>query len=198
MIKFQCGHCGHRIAIARRHLGKLVGCPECGQVTHPLDEHLVKGRAKPPAASHCCANCGQMIGKLQKLHLWENKIVCGACQKKLTAEAAPAPIPVVATVAPRAVARHQPASIAHADADLNALARPFRGGLFGAMVGLCVAGAAMYGALSLLKEVAGLIMGLAFGGLALVGIYLGVRIALASRNAETSSPSVRQPRLIEK
>ena len=198
MIKFQCGHCGHRIAIARRHLGKLVGCPDCGLVTHPLDEHLIKGRAKSPAASHCCANCGQTIDRLQKLHLWENKIVCGACQKKLAAEAAPAPVQVVATVAPRAVARREPASIAQADADLHMLARPFRGGLFGAMVGLCVAGAAMYGALSLLKEVAGLIMGLAFGGLALVGIYLGVRIALASRTTEPSARPLRQPRLIEK
>lgn len=198
MIKFQCGHCGHRIAIARRHLGKLVGCPECGQVTHPLDEHLVNGRAKSRAASHCCANCGQTIGKLQKLHLWENKIVCGACQKKLAAEVVPAPVQVVATVAPRAVARRELTSNLPAETDLHMLARPFRGGLFGAMVGLCVAGAAMYGALSLLKEVAGLIMGLAFGGLALVGIYLGVRIALASRNAELSARPARQARLIEK
>ena len=166
-------------------------------MTHPLDEQLVKGRGKPAAASHCCANCGQSIGKLQKLHLWENKIVCGACQKKLAAEAAPAPVQVVATLAPRTIARQQPV-LAQADSDLHLLARPFRGGLFGAMVGLCVAGAAMYGALSLLKEVAGLVMGLAFGGLALVGIYLGVRIAIASRNAEPSSSSARQARLIEK
>jgi hypothetical protein len=41
-------------------------------------------------------------------------------------------------------------------------------------------------------------MGLAFGGLALVGIYLGVRIALASRSAEPSAPRARQARLIEK
>ena len=198
MIKFRCGHCGDRIAVAPVHLGKLARCPQCAGMTHPLDEHLTRDRAGALPAAHCCGNCGKTIGKLQKLHLWENRIVCGACQKMLAAEAAPAPVPVIATVAARAQARNEATSITHNEPELHAFARPFRGGLFGAMVGLCVAGAAMYGALTLLKEVAGLISGLAFGGLALVGIYLGVRIALTSRTSAPYAPPARQPRLIEK
>lgn len=167
-------------------------------MTHPLDEHLPPRKSVGEPGPHGCANCGQTIGKLQKLHLWENRIVCGGCHGKLAAESAPAAIPVVAGVVARTPARGEPVRAAQCDSDLHSLARPFRGGLFGAMVGLCVAGAAMYGALALLKEVAGLITGLAFGGLALVGIYLGVRIALTSRVPQTPPRRSREPRLIEK
>lgn len=194
MIKFRCGHCGHRIAIAPRNLGKLVSCPECGGVTHPIERHLGASHLRSHDASHCCANCGQAIGKLQKLHLWENRIVCGGCQRKLAAEAAPASLPAATkvTAVPAVPVQRAP----RFEADVQGLARPFRGGLFGAMVGLCVAAAAMYGALSLLKDVAGLIAGIAFGGLALCGIYLGIRLLLSSRRA--ASPPARSLRAIER
>ena len=190
MIRFRCGHCGHRISVAKRHLGKLVRCPECGGTTHPLAGQVAAKQAPAPQRSYCCANCGQAIGKLQKLHLWSNRVVCDACHRKLSSEASPPAAPALTKVSAVRTERAD-----HADTDVQMLTRPFRGGLFGAMVGLCVAAAAMYGALSLLKDVAGLIAGLAFGGLALCGIYLGVRILLSSRRPTAPSnrptPSVR-------
>jgi hypothetical protein len=179
MIRFCCGHCGHRISVAKRHLAKLVRCPDCAATTHPLAAQVPAKQAPAKQSSYCCANCGQGIGKLQKLHLWANRVVCDGCHRKLSAEVALSAVPSVTKVT--AVPAIRSPRRSDADSDVQALTRPFRGGLFGAMVGLCVAAAAMYGALTLLKDVAGLIAGLAFGGLALCGIYLGVRILLASR-----------------
>jgi DNA-directed RNA polymerase subunit RPC12/RpoP len=185
MIRFRCGHCGHRISVAARHLGKLVRCPECAGTTHPLAEHVASRQPRTSQTSYGCANCQQAIGKLQKLQLWANQVVCHACHQKLSAEASAPALPVVTKVT--AVPAVRAGRAREADSDVQMLARPFRGGLFGAMVGLCVAAAAMYGALTLLKDVAGLIAGLAFGGLALCGIYLGVRIVLASRKPVVGS-----------
>lgn len=63
--------------------------------------------------------------------------------------------------------------------------------MFGALIGLCVAGAALYGALNLLKDVAGLVTGLAFGGLALLAIYLILRATVISRKSATTRPPAR-------
>ena len=41
MLKFQCQHCGRRIAVPSRNLGKLVTCSEGGMQTHPLAEQIV-------------------------------------------------------------------------------------------------------------------------------------------------------------
>ena len=179
MIRFRCGHCGHRISIAKRHLTKLVRCPDCGGTTHPLAAQVAPKQSAVTQTSYCCANCAQAIGKLQKLHLWSNRVVCDGCHRKLSAEAGPTAVAAVTRVT--AVPAVRAGRTSDADPDVQMLTRPFRGGLFGAMVGLCVAAAAMYGALTLLKDVAGMIAGLAFGGLALCGIYLGVRVILASR-----------------
>src|SRR4051812_37887578 len=104
MRKFSCTHCGQRLAVPPRHLGRLVTCPECGRETHPLAEQILSlsgaGRASAtpttpnaanpaapapgaapvaadpsvPATTATCANCGQTIGRLQKLNLWDNSI----------------------------------------------------------------------------------------------------------------------------
>ena len=84
MLKFRCQHCGQRIAVPARHLGKLVTCAECGQVTHPLAEQIVKAKqaaAPVPAApmtavASPCANCGKPIGVLQATHAWQAQRVC--------------------------------------------------------------------------------------------------------------------------
>lgn len=182
MIQFRCGQCGHRIAIHKRQLGSMIVCPDCATATHPIAEQVARSRAiiksgptAAPVPNHACANCAHPIGRLQKLHLWENHIVCGECHRKLSAETAPVHAVTVSRVAPRAIASQ------NEDPVLQSLTKPFRGGLFGALVGLCVAAAALYGAMSLLKDVAGIVTGLAIGGLALLTIYLAVRASIAAR-----------------
>jgi predicted RNA-binding Zn-ribbon protein involved in translation (DUF1610 family) len=212
MIRFHCGHCGHRIAVQKRQLGTMIVCPDCGQATHPIAEQVIKQRtasaqrANPkPALVHACANCTQAIGRLEKLHLWDNKVVCGKCHQKLSEQTSvaarlPAPSPTTAiTVTRRAESRALTDDRdAMADPLAHMLTRPFRGGLFGALVGLCVAGAALYGALSLLKDVAGLITGLAIGGLALLLIYLAVRATLSLRKGDTGPQPAKRARMIER
>src|SRR5438045_2074065 len=124
MRKFCCAHCGHRLAVPPRHLDKLVTCPECGRATHPLAVEILSATGVPVPASgaqggkspnatgaaagpapaeaapeHHCANCAQPIGKLQKLNLWQNRVVCAACYRRLSKEE---PEAAVATVASRA------------------------------------------------------------------------------------------------
>ncbi len=77
MMQFRCGECGSRIAVAKRHLERLCQCPECGGVTHPLAEQLETGR-------RCCENCGDKIGRLQKLRRFRNHIVCNECHAALS------------------------------------------------------------------------------------------------------------------
>lgn len=208
MIKFRCGQCGNRIAVHKRRMNTVIHCPDCAAVTHPIAEQVIERRAalalsglKAAGTPHACANCAHPIGKLQKLHLWENKVVCGGCHQKLSAENTPALLP--GPVTPVAVVRRQRArSIEDADPALDpvvqTLTRPFRGGLFGAMVGLCVAAAALYGAMSLLREVAGIITGLAIGGLALLIIYFGVRSLVLARREEPESRPVRHLQISER
>ncbi len=112
MIQFQCIHCGGRIAVNKRHTGRLARCPECGGVTHPLAEHLVApaeskqpgrkkrkrtspdavaGKSKKPMAdaladSVACDNCGKALGKLQKPLKWKDHSVCGPCYRALAVE----------------------------------------------------------------------------------------------------------------
>jgi predicted RNA-binding Zn-ribbon protein involved in translation (DUF1610 family) len=202
MIKFHCGQCGHRIAIQKRQLGAIIVCPDCGDNTHPVAEQVIKRRAavakkttvETPATPHACANCTQPIGKLQKLHLWDNRVICAQCHATLSREnsaqvrSAPATEIVPVTARRRSDAR---TVIDDADPVVQHLARPFRGGLFGALVGLCVAGAALYGTLSLLRDVAGIITGLAIGGLALLLIYVLLRVSMNARGVATPRPRER-------
>lgn len=209
MIKFRCGQCGNRIAVHKRRMNAVILCPDCASVTHPIAEQVIERRAalaltglKASATSHACANCTHVIGKLQKLHLWENRVVCGECHRKLSVENTLA-LAVVQTT-PVAVTRRQgrrliDESNASYDPVVQTLTRPFRGGLFGAMVGLCVAAAALYGAMSLLREVAGIVTGLSIGGLALLLIYFGVRSTLLMRRPqEPEERPVRRIQLTER
>ena len=195
MIRFHCGRCGHRIAIQKRQLASVIVCPDCGAVTHPIAEQVIKRRssAKPQVAAapgpprQICANCGNLIGRLQKLRLWDNRIVCDPCHRKLAGEAAirVAPITRVVRRIPRTIVDSAEAPTPHL---LAMIARPLRGGLFGALVALCVAGATLYGAMSLLQSVAGLVTGLAVGGLTLLVMYMGVRFVISRRIATGVAP----------
>src|SRR5215213_11406514 len=117
ILKFKCERCGQRIAVQPRHLNKLITCPECGQATHPLAEQIVSAReqvgatpgarggrkgakASPKAGpeseektDRACANCGDVIGRLQKQHTWEDKVVCKTCHRKLSNESTRAGAP---------------------------------------------------------------------------------------------------------
>lgn len=144
-----------------------------------------------------------MIGRLQKLHLWDNHVVCHECHRRLSGESA-----VVATATD---ARSVSVSVARrplqtqliedngsGDPVLQTLTRPFRGGLFGALVGLCVAGAALYGATSLLKDVAGIVTGLAIGGLALLLIYIALRTTIIARREPVEIQNSQRLRITQK
>lgn len=214
MIKFRCGQCGNRIAVPKRSLNGVIHCPDCSAVTHPIAEQVIQRRAalaittlKAQAASHTCANCTHPIGQLQKLHLWENRIVCAECHRKLSLEHTPPPsattTALAAPVTSVAVTRRERSRAVDGpdalfDPVSQSLTRPFRGGLFGALVGLCVAAAALYGAMSLLREVAGIVTGLAIGGLALLFIYVAVRSTLAPRREEPDTRPVRRVRATER
>jgi hypothetical protein len=131
------------------------------------------------------------------LELWDNKLVCKPCHHKLSDEASligrlPAP---AGRTQVAVVRREKQGLLDHADATTDPLyhtmTRPFRGGLFGALVGLCVAAAALYGAMSLLRDVAGVVTGLAIGGLALFAIYAALRTALGNRRDPAPARTVR-------
>lgn len=210
MIKFRCGQCGQRIAVHKRQMNAVIVCPDCAAETHPMAEQVLQRRAalavatlKAGGASHACANCSHPIGKLQKLHLWDNKVVCGGCHQKLSAENTPALLPAPTTPV-RVTRRASQGMLEAPEADpsfdpvVQTLTRPFRGGLFGALVGLCVAGAALYGAMSLLRDVAGIITGLAIGGLALLFIYVAVRSVLSARRDEPRAQPARRLQITER
>src|SRR2546421_6456543 len=141
MLKFRCQHCGQRIAVPARHLGKLVTCAECGRVTHPLAGQLVKSTPAPsqpaPAsiqpAPDPCANCGKAIGALQSSRSWNGRRVCASCHQLLTTESSH---PGVAARVTRPV---EPAGI------------PLRERAVRGMMLIAVAVVALYGAATLLR-----------------------------------------------
>ena len=190
MIRFRCGSCGHRLAIQKRQLAKVPLCPDCGQTTHPIAEQIIQRRRSiGPATTgrtplNSCANCGHAIGKLQKLQLWNNHVVCTECHGKLSHEnAAPAPRNSRG-LTPVTVRRLRGTAGSGDDQTLfRSDFHSFRGGLVGALASLCVAGAALYGSLNLLRDAAGLISGLAIGGLIILGIYFLLRLFAAPNNS---------------
>jgi predicted RNA-binding Zn-ribbon protein involved in translation (DUF1610 family) len=86
MLKFKCSHCGGRLALHPRHLGRLARCPECGGVTHPMAQQIL-ARQKPCDKIEC-DNCGHALGKLQKPRRWEKATVCTPCFIALRTEEA--------------------------------------------------------------------------------------------------------------
>lgn len=231
MRKFCCAHCGHRLAVPPRHLDKLVTCPECGRATHPLAVEILSatGVTAPSAAqagqspnasgtaggaakaeeapAHQCANCAQPIGKLQKLNLWQNSVVCAACYRRLSKEEPEAAVKTVATRAgsarldsglpgetnlpARRRNRAQPAAsaligLAKVLPSFGSLAAPDNAGLrtipmqlrqraLVVLAAVCIGGAAVYGALSLLRDLTGLLTSIALVVTAGVVAYLVVQ-----------------------
>jgi hypothetical protein len=186
MLKFRCQHCGQRIAVPARHLGKLVTCAECGQVTHPLAEQIVRAgpsrtaaptvaaavAASPVKAGGICGNCGGPIGALQAEHRWRDRKVCAPCFHLLTAESsAPEGRAIQAVVSRVPAPVEQPA----------APALPVRERATRALMVFVVAVVALYGALTLLRDIAGLVAVAAVAVLALLALYAAFRARVSAR-----------------
>jgi hypothetical protein len=185
MLKFRCQHCGQRIAVPARHLGKLVTCAECGQVTHPLAEQLVRAKqsgapapapaplapvpAPPPAAAQC-ANCGKPLGNLQACATWAAQRVCMPCYHVLSSESS-----VAGRASPVTVSRVAPAAG-------PATSLSLRDRVTRALVVLVVAAVALYGAMTLLRDIAGLVATAAVAVLALLALYAVFRSRLGARS----------------
>ena len=189
MLKFRCQHCGQRIAVPARHLGKLVTCAECGQATHPLAEQLVKAKqpaapaappAPPPVATTPCANCGKPLGQLQASQTWESRRVCPPCYHVLSAEL---PGEGVVRAAPAVVMR---VAAPAAPTPPPQPALPLRERLTRSVVIFVVAVVALYGALTLLRDIAGLIATAAVAVLALLALYGVFRSRLSAKSRPES------------
>lgn len=206
MLKFRCQHCGQRIAVPARHLGKLVTCAECGAQTHPLARQIEEARpapavplpvasvASPPADARTpfgssgptgCANCGIPVGRLQASQQWEGERVCGACYHVLSAESSL----IVAAEAPPAATRvrvvdNPTRPITPQIPAVAGLREQVARGLVVFIVGVV----ALYGALTLLRDLAGLIAVTAVAVLALLALYAVFRGGLARRFRNQPTP----------
>lgn len=192
MLKFRCQHCGQRIAVPPRHLGKLVTCGECGATTHPVAQGLVEKtkaatestalapQASTVPASSDCANCGRMMGRLQATHAWRGHTVCGACIETLRTESETVSRAADGALSP--VRRVGAESTAGADTVVDLKERAVR-----ALVVFVVAVVALYGALSLLRDLAGLIAVVSVAILALLALYAVFRGAAAARQKAAAS-----------
>ena len=204
MLKFRCQHCGQRIAVPARHLGKLVTCAECGLPTHPLAREIVGTHAAPAKAAAApsvsaaphppaatantpCANCGVAVGRLQASHLWEDQRVCGPCYHVLSAESSLGGLraaPVVATRV-RADGRVDDSMVAPPLPAAPGLREQMVRGLMVFVVGVV----ALYGALTLLRDLAGLIAVTAVSVLALLALYGVFRSRWSGRLKRSAPPS---------
>jgi predicted RNA-binding Zn-ribbon protein involved in translation (DUF1610 family) len=205
MLKFQCQHCGQRIAVPSGKLGKLVTCSQCGMQTHPLAEQIVaaapsktSASAPSPAAAvtatarGACDNCGAPIGRLETSHPWGGHVVCGGCHGRLLGESgggtalATAPIPpaVVARGAMRVTrALHSRAGDSETIAQTKPVVLEIRERVLRALIVFVVASVALYGALSLLRDIAGLVAVAAVAVIALLALYAVFRGSIAARRA---------------
>ena len=222
MKKFTCGHCGGRLAVNPRHLERLVHCPECGKPTHPLAAEILSAAKTGEPAERAlsadpvdrkCENCARKIGRLEKLQLWENHLVCGDCHKKLApppparaprkgktpqlpaptkeAEAATAagpgagnsaPAELMEPAAPRALppvaakaAPIVPVTVTRVAAATYAAVPPhIRQRTVVVLGAVLIAGLALYGLLSLLRDVMGILLMIA---MILVCSALGLGVA---------------------
>jgi predicted RNA-binding Zn-ribbon protein involved in translation (DUF1610 family) len=209
MLKFQCQHCGRRIAVPSRNLGKLVTCSECGMQTHPLAEQIAaaapnyapapapapaaapaRTAAATGAAPGACDNCGATIGRLETSHSWGGHVVCGGCHGRLAGESRAGVAPVAAPVSPLVVpAAHVTRALPARSGDSDAFAPPkpvvleLRERVLRALIVFVVASVALYGALSLLRDIAGLIAVAAVAVIALLALYVVFRGSVAARRA---------------
>ncbi len=91
MLKFLCTHCGGRLAIQEKYLSRLVQCPDCGQITHPMASQILadlESRGTRKKLRIRCENCGHRLGKLAKPRVWGTSVVCGPCYRELAIETA--------------------------------------------------------------------------------------------------------------
>lgn len=207
MLKFRCQHCGQRVAVPSRNLGKLVTCSECGMQTHPLAEQIAAagpnaaaGNAPPRAVAAAstttpgpCDNCGAPIGRLQTAHPWNGHVVCGGCFQRLAgesggsawvaAQAAPVVGPIAAPQAATVVtrARNDVASHSATVPGPKPVVLEIRERVLRALIVFVVASVALYGALSLLRDIAGLIAVAAVAVIALLALYAVFRGSIAAR-----------------
>jgi hypothetical protein len=189
MLKFRCQHCGQRIAVPARHLGKLVLCSECGEQTHPLAEQLAKkaapagawrtARGSQPVPAGGCANCGGIIGRLQSTHEWESQRVCGACYHVLSGESSRLRAPSAAQHPAAAVVTRVASAVAPASVTSTFMTARER--VIRALVVFVVGAVALYGALTLLRDIAGLIAVAAVAVLALLALYAIFRVRVGPR-----------------
>jgi predicted RNA-binding Zn-ribbon protein involved in translation (DUF1610 family) len=203
MLKFQCQHCGRRIAVPSGKLGKLVTCSECGMQTHPLAEQIVAAgagrraaaaeaaapahattRVESPAAH--CDNCGTLIGRLETVHAWNDYSICGGCYGRLAGAPGIAPV----SVARRAAVVTEPAipmtpatttSDYTSGRDPKPIMLDLRERVLRALIVFVVGSVALYGALSLLRDIAGLIAVAAVAVIALLALYAVFRGSIARR-----------------
>jgi len=200
MMKFRCQHCGQRIAVPPRHLGKLVTCGECGAATHPVAQGLVeKTKAAPQPAlaptaevpatqgGAACDNCGRPVGRLQARHPWNGHQVCGPCLAALQTDSSHTSGALATVTAP--VRRGEPGEPSPERA-VNLKERTVR-----ALVVFVVAVVALYGALSLLRDIAGLIAVVSVAILALLALYAVFRGAVTSRQ-KAAAASEPHPKVI--
>jgi predicted RNA-binding Zn-ribbon protein involved in translation (DUF1610 family) len=202
MLKFRCQQCGQRIAVPSRHLGKLVTCSECGAQTHPLAEQIVGSSARPAAPSKetaavaaragACDNCGSVIGRLQSTHDWQGHTVCGACFPRLLGDSKGA---VGAPAASALVTRARAEPVVELHGRVNPekpLALELRERVLRALTVFVVASVALYGALTLLRDIAGLVAVAAVAVVALLALYALFRGTLAARR-RNGRPAVLLP-----
>jgi predicted RNA-binding Zn-ribbon protein involved in translation (DUF1610 family) len=208
MLKFECQHCGRRIAVPSGKLGKLVTCSECGMPTHPLAGQIVAagaGRAVATAADVAapdrvtpqvatapghCDNCGTLIGRLETVHAWNDHSICGGCYSRLSGVSGAAPVSVArrpaVVVDPGAPAA--PAASAYAPGpDPKPIMLDLRERVLRALIVFVVASVALYGALSLLRDIAGLIAVAAVAVIALLALYAVFRGSIARRRGVPST-----------
>jgi hypothetical protein len=214
MVRFQCIHCGGRIAVPDDHMDRLARCPECGGVTHPLAAHIkapdtgknpvVKTDAgpaptqlKPVDPTSVCDNCGIALGKLQKPFEWDGHFVCGPCHRMLSLEKAK---PAVESVTAMVVTPPESGSLSEGSSDL--IDKPRRQGhpsdfviaLRTACIGLCIIAVALYVIVSVLQSLGYLFMWGAIGLVVLAAVYWIRKgwMALRKRSADARADSTRE------
>lgn len=79
-MKTQCPHCQAKLKAPDGATGKKVNCPKCNQpfVISPL---IIKDNIV-----EACSNCSKEIGELEQACVFNGKIVCAECDKKLRSD----------------------------------------------------------------------------------------------------------------
>jgi predicted RNA-binding Zn-ribbon protein involved in translation (DUF1610 family) len=206
MLKFRCQHCGQRVAVPSRNLGKLVTCSECGMQTHPLAEQIVaaapstaprKADSATVGTPRQCDNCGAGIGRLESPYEWNDHVVCSECYQRLSGASggiavAVSPVasrvaPLASTVITRIAPGAEPASSYAASVGPKVGLLELRERVLRALIIFVVASVALYGALSLLRDIAGLVAVAAVAVLALLSLYAVFRGSIATRRRAATS-----------